>query len=93
MILGQTHYYTFPSDVLARQPGSINSVMETHLHPHHWDAEAIAMLGNQLPIICPESSAGHISNGGFRNVIALREKADRNGLSILSESPFESRLN
>jgi L-ascorbate metabolism protein UlaG (beta-lactamase superfamily) len=72
----------FSAEVLAQHLESIDAVMVTHLHPDHWDAQAIAMLGKQLPIICPESIAGQISNSGFQNIIALREKIEWNGLSI-----------
>ena len=48
-----------------------DAVAVTHLHPDHWDTQAIQLIDKRKPILCPEMIADQITQQGFENVIPI----------------------
>lgn len=60
----------------------IDAILLTHPHRDHFDASVLNILGEDIPIICPEYYVQDISNMGCKNIIAVKDKIDFHGVSI-----------
>ncbi|MCQ9633432.1 MBL fold metallo-hydrolase [Chryseobacterium sp. WG23] len=63
----------FSREQLIEKLQTIDAVAVTHLHPDHWDEEAIKLLNKNTPILCPEIIADQIAEYGFKNIISINE--------------------
>lgn len=59
-----------------------DAVIITHLHPDHWDADAIALLDKNLPVICPAHIAATVTAYGFTNVRAIDSSLNFKGVQL-----------
>jgi len=60
----------------------IDAVVVTHLHPDHWDSEAVTLLDKKLPIICPNEIVKIIADYGFTNVHAVDSSINFRGIEL-----------
>ncbi|WP_200978179.1 MBL fold metallo-hydrolase [Echinicola sp. 20G] len=74
---------SFSGEELEKQLEEIDAVVVTHLHPDHWDAEAVKILDKNLPIICPKIIAETIAENGFINVIPITSSVSFNGVKLV----------
>jgi L-ascorbate metabolism protein UlaG (beta-lactamase superfamily) len=72
----------FSREELKKKLEGIDAVAVTHLHPDHWDTEAIELLDKNIPIICSDSISDHIAAQGFANIIALNNKIQWKNIEI-----------
>ena len=50
-----------------------NAVLVTHLHPDHWDQDAIDALPKSTPILCQPGDEDTLASQGFASVTAVQE--------------------
>ncbi|MEG0925487.1 MBL fold metallo-hydrolase [Chryseobacterium sp.] len=63
----------FSREELMEKLKKTDAVAITHLHPDHWDAEAIQLIDKKIPILCPESISDQIAQQGFQNIISIND--------------------
>nr|WP_315028765.1 MBL fold metallo-hydrolase [uncultured Chryseobacterium sp.] len=63
----------FSKDELIKKLQTVDAVAVTHLHPDHWDADAIELIDKKIPIICSENISGQIAEQGFQNIIPIHD--------------------
>jgi L-ascorbate metabolism protein UlaG (beta-lactamase superfamily) len=51
----------------------VDAVIVTHLHPDHWDMDAVQALSKTTPIICQPGDDAVIRGQGFASVTAISE--------------------
>ncbi|WP_284463781.1 MBL fold metallo-hydrolase [Chryseobacterium sp.] len=64
----------FSREELIERLDKIDAVAITHLHPDHWDAQAVQLIDKATPILCPESISDQIIQQGFKNVISIKDQ-------------------
>jgi L-ascorbate metabolism protein UlaG (beta-lactamase superfamily) len=62
--------------------GGVDAVLVTHTHSDHWDAGAEQVLARDLPLFCQRKDAAKFRKAGFRDVRAVTESADWNGIQL-----------
>jgi L-ascorbate metabolism protein UlaG (beta-lactamase superfamily) len=72
----------FSREELKKKLEGIDAVAVTHLHPDHWDSEAVELLDKNIPVICSEVIADHIAEQGFTNIIVLKDQLRWNNIEI-----------
>lgn len=60
-----------------------NVVLVTHLHPDHWDQDAIDALPKSTPILCQPGDEDTLASQGFASVTAVQESLEYEGISII----------
>lgn len=61
----------FSREELIEKLDKIDAVAITHLHPDHWDTQAVQLIDKATPILCPESILDQIAQQGFQNIIPI----------------------
>ncbi|MFS4473103.1 MBL fold metallo-hydrolase [Chryseobacterium sp. T20] len=72
----------FNKEELSNRLKEIDAVAVTHLHPDHWDSEAVRLLDKNIPIICSDVISDHIAAQGFTNIIAVNNKIQWENIEI-----------
>lgn len=72
----------FTREELIKRLQSIDAVVITHLHPDHWDPEAIKLIDKEVPILCSSGISNEITQQGFHNVIAIDDFIIWNTITI-----------
>ncbi|WP_431609682.1 MBL fold metallo-hydrolase [Chryseobacterium sp. 'Rf worker isolate 10'] len=72
----------FSKKELNKKLEGIDAVAVTHLHPDHWDTEAIELLDKNIPIICSNVIADHIAEQGFTNIITVNHTLQWKNIEI-----------
>lgn len=57
-------------------------ILLTHLHPDHFDDEAVQLLPKFLPVVCAPIDQNTIEGKGFNNVHPLKDSFEWNGITI-----------
>jgi L-ascorbate metabolism protein UlaG (beta-lactamase superfamily) len=55
-------------------------IMLTHLHPDHFDDEAVQLLPKFLPVLCAPIDQNSVEEKGFNNVTPLADSFEWNGI-------------
>ena len=72
----------FSREELHEKLKRIDAVAVTHLHPDHWDEDAVELLNKNIPIICSDVIADHIAEQGFTNIITVHDRLQWNNIEI-----------
>lgn len=64
----------FSKDTLRTKLNGVDAVVVSHLHPDHWDEEAICLINKSTSIICPVSLIEQLKFYGFKNIQAIEER-------------------
>ncbi len=64
----------------------IDAVLVTHTHRDHWDARAIELLPEALPIICQPADEAKLRQDGFVNVLPVQDELVWNNLRLTRTS-------
>lgn len=72
----------FSREELKKKLEGIDAVAITHLHPDHWDADAVELLDKNIPVICSEVIADHIAEQGFTNILIVNDHLQWNNIEI-----------
>lgn len=72
----------FSKEELKKKLEGIDAVAVTHLHPDHWDADAVELLDKNIPVICSEVIADHITEQGFTNILIINDHLQWNNIEI-----------
>ncbi|MCP1297792.1 MBL fold metallo-hydrolase [Chryseobacterium sp. S0630] len=72
----------FNKEELSNRLKEIDAVAVTHLHPDHWDSEAVRLLGKNIPIICPDVISDHIAAQGFTNIMTVKDQLQWKNITI-----------
>lgn len=72
----------FNKEELSNRLKEIDAVAVTHLHPDHWDSEAIRLLGKNIPIICSDVISDHIAAQGFTNIMTVKDQLQWKNITI-----------
>jgi L-ascorbate metabolism protein UlaG (beta-lactamase superfamily) len=67
-----------PAEVIA----GIEMALISHLHSDHFDPAAQDLLPKDTPILCQEEDKAKIASKGFRNVTAVEDSIDWQGITI-----------
>lgn len=60
----------------------IDAILLTHPHRDHFDISVLGILGEDIPIICPDYYAQDLIDMGCKNVISVKDKIDFQGITI-----------
>ncbi|WP_236979619.1 MBL fold metallo-hydrolase [Membranihabitans maritimus] len=72
----------FPRSELKKQISKIDAIVVTHLHPDHWDSDAISLLDKNLPVIGPSIIADSLAGYGFTNIQSVDRSVKVKGIDI-----------
>ncbi|RLJ32593.1 L-ascorbate metabolism protein UlaG (beta-lactamase superfamily) [Chryseobacterium sp. 7] len=72
----------FSREELKKKLEGIDAVAVTHLHPDHWDADAVELLDKNIPVICSEVIADHIAEQGFTNILIVNDHLQWKNIEI-----------
>lgn len=72
----------FSKEELNNRLKEIDAVAVTHLHPDHWDPEAVRLLDKNIPVICSEVIADHITEQGFTNILIVNDHLQWKNIEI-----------
>ncbi|PTT22911.1 MBL fold metallo-hydrolase [Chryseobacterium sp. HMWF028] len=72
----------FSKEELSKKLKQIDAVAVTHLHPDHWDADAVELLDKNIPIICSNIIADHIKGQGFTNIMTVNDQLQWKNIEI-----------
>lgn len=72
----------FSREELKKKLEGIDAVAVTHLHPDHWDADAVELLDKNIPVICSEVIADHIAEQGFTNILSVNDHLQWKNIEI-----------
>lgn len=60
----------------------VDGVLVTHIHRDHWDAQAIALIPKDKPLLCQPADASSIAGAGFTDVWPLEGAGEWLGLAV-----------
>ncbi|MGU3375805.1 MBL fold metallo-hydrolase [Chryseobacterium sp. M5A1_1a] len=63
----------FSRKELVEKLAKTDAVAITHLHPDHWDTQAIQLIDKATTILCPDIIAEQIAEQGFKNIISIND--------------------
>lgn len=72
----------FGREELKKKLEGIDAVAVTHLHPDHWDADAVELLDKTIPVICSNVIADHIAEQGFTNIVTVNNTLQWKNIEI-----------
>lgn len=72
----------FGKEELNQKLKKADAVAVTHLHPDHWDADAVELLDKSIPIICSDLISDHIAYQGFTNIITVNNTLQWKNIEI-----------
>ncbi|SIQ08569.1 MBL fold metallo-hydrolase [Chryseobacterium sp. RU33C] len=72
----------FSREELKKKLEGIDAVAVTHIHPDHWDADAVELLDKNIPVICSEVIADHIAEQGFTNILIVNDHLQWKNIEI-----------
>lgn len=72
----------FNKEELSNRLKEIDAVAVTHLHPDHWDSEAIRLLDKNITIICSDVISYHIAAQGFKNIMTVKDQLQWKNITI-----------
>lgn len=74
----------FSREELNNKLKQIDAVAVTHLHPDHWDSEAVRLLDKNIPVICPDVISDHIAEQGFTHIITVNNTLQWKNIEIFT---------
>lgn len=72
----------FDKEELNKKLRGVDAVAVTHLHPDHWDSEAVRLLDKNIPVICSDVISDHIAEQGFTHIITVNNTLQWKNIEI-----------
>lgn len=72
----------FTKEELTKELEDIDAVIISHLHPDHWDEDAVNFLNKTTPLICPQEIVSKIASYGFTNIKNINNFLSFQGIDL-----------